>query len=352
MRDARIYGVYFRPHDFMHRSGLEPLVEAVGAVPIVHGCYWKKWGRWHWRLESALRKWGQRYYGSEWNYLLPFWDEHRIARQIREPGSVVHFLFAEFAGPRRSDCFHRRGVRVAGTFHASPRRQEQVCGGIRLEAYDAISVVSNGQRAWFVGKGYPPSRIFLTLHGVDAAYFKPDPARPPTPDDQPLMGLLVGSTERDHELAAAVMNALPDGVMTLYVATKPYPHPAYRGIRNVILYPHLSDEDLLRAYQKADLLVMPLLDATANNAVLEAMACGTPVVTNRTCGAADYIEPNGGWIVEDACVDAWVEILCAISRAREQLPAKRAQARAWAERFHWPNLVPQYKALYAAALAP
>ncbi len=351
MDEGPVYAVYFRPDDFAGRSGLEPLAEAVGAIPIRHGCFWKKWGRLNWRIEAALRRWGQRYYGSEWNYLAPIWDEWRIARRVRESNAVVHFLFAEFAGVCHPRFFRARRARLVGTFHASPRRQERVCGKMRLDAYDAISVVSSGQRDWFDARGFPKDRLFVTLHGVDTDYFRPTDDRHPTPENQPLRGLLVGATERDHEMAAAVMQALPDGLMTLDVATKPYPHPAYRDVPNVRLLSHMDDAALLRAYQSADLLVMPLLDATANNAILEAMACGTPVVTNRTCGTADYVDPSGGWVVESHSIEVWVETLRRIALARDALASKRNQARAWAERLDWKHLVPQYRALYRAAVA-
>lgn len=349
MGESDLYAVYFRPDDFARRSGLEPLAEALGATPITHGCFWKTWGRVNWRVEAALRAWGRRYYGSEWNYLAPWWDEYRIARRIHGVDPVVHFLFAEFAGPRRARPFRRRGARIVGTFHTSPRRQERVCGDMHLDVYDAISVVASGQRAWFESQGFPSNRIVLTLHGVDTDYFKPDPARKPTAETGPLRALLVGATERDHEMAAAVMNALPDGIMTLSVATKPYPHPAYRDGRNVQLLPRLDDGALLRAYQAADVLMMPLLDATANNAILEAMACGTPVITNRTCGTDDYVVPSGGWVVEPNTREAWIETVIAISSDRAALAARRAQARAWAERLSWSNLIHQYRALYEAA---
>lgn len=352
MHEGPVYAVYFRPADFAGRSGLEPLVEVMGARPIKHGCFWRAWGGFHWRMENLLRTWGQRYYGSEWNYLAPIWDEWRIARRVREPNALVHFLFAEFAGVRKAGSFRARHIRLAATFHTSPRRQDRVCGHMRLEVYDAISVVASGQRAWFESRGYPSHRILLTLHGVDTGYFRPDPDRSPTPEDRPLRGLLVGATERDHEMAAQVMRALPHGVMTLDVATKPYPHPAYQDVPNVRLLSHQDDAALLRAYQSADLLMMPLLDATANNAILEAMACGTPVVTNRTCGTADYVDPSGGWVVEPHTRDAWVETLRRIASERDVLLAKRVQARAWAERLDWNNLLPQYRALYRAARAP
>ncbi len=345
-----VYAIYFRPGDFARRSGLEPLAEAVGAHKITHGCFWRAGRRVNWRVEEALKRWGQSYYGSQWNYLAPVWDEVRIARRMTERPSVAHFLFAEFAGPRRAAPFRARGARVVGTFHASPRRQPVVSAGAHLEAYDCISVVARSQRSFFEARGYPAERIFVTLHGVDTDYFQPDWNRAEAPTDRPLRGLLVGSTERDHSLMASVMKSLPRDCLQLDVATKPNPHPAYTGLANVNMLPHLDDAALLRAYQQADILVMPLLDATANNALLEAMACGTPVLTNRTSGTADYVDGSGGVVVEEHTVEAWVAAIRALASDRAGLQARRAPARAWAERLSWASVAPQYHALYAAAM--
>jgi glycosyltransferase involved in cell wall biosynthesis len=61
----------------------------------------------------------------------------------------------------------------------------------------------------------------------------------------------------------------------------------------------LSDEKLLREYATADALLLPLSDATANNAILEAMACGLPVfsvdvggVSEMTATAACLVAPG------------------------------------------------------------
>jgi glycosyltransferase involved in cell wall biosynthesis len=346
MNDS-LYAVYFRPPDFMQRSGLAPLAEAVGAHPLTHGCFWRDWGRWHWRLEEGLRRWGQHYYGSRWNYLAPWLDEWRLASHLPRASSLVHFLFAEFAGPRRAGPFRRRGARIVGTFHTSPRRLEQVIGSVHLEVYDAISVVAEGQRAYFLERGFPAERLFLTLHGVDTDYFHPDARRGATPDNEPLKGLLVGATERDHAFAAKLMAALPAGLLHLSVATKPSEHPVYRSLRNVTLLPHLNDEAMLKAYQEADLLVMPLMDATANNAILEAMACGTPVMTNRTSGTNNYVDPSCNVVMEEKVVEGWMDVLMKIAADRSGLLERRRRVRAWAETLSWAAVAPQYRAMYA-----
>jgi glycosyltransferase involved in cell wall biosynthesis len=343
-----VYAIYFRPADFARRSGLEPLAEAVGAVKLTHGCFWRSGARINWRVEEALKRWGTSYFGSPWNYLMPVWDEYRLAAGMRGP-CIAHFLFAEFAGPRRAGPFRRRGARVVGTFHASPRRQEQVNGRMPVHVYDCISVVARAQQPFFEARGVPRERIFFTPHGVDTNYFAPDPNRVANLEG-PLRGLLVGSTERDHAFAAALMRALPPGMMHLAVATKPHPHPAYRDARNVMLVPHLDDAGLVRAYQQADLLVMPMLDATANNAMLEAMACGTPVLTNRTSGTADYVDPTCNDILEGKDIDAWCGRVLHWHRHRDALAARRSAVRRWAESLSWERVAPAYRAMYARAM--
>ena len=51
---------------------------------------------------------------------------------------------------------------------------------------------------------------------------------------------------------------------------------------------NLSSEELRAVYQKADILLLTLVDATANCALLEGMACGIPVIVTDVGGVRDY----------------------------------------------------------------
>jgi len=49
----------------------------------------------------------------------------------------------------------------------------------------------------------------------------------------------------------------------------------------------------------ADAFVLPTLYDPLSNAVLEALACGLPVVTSRRCGAGELVVAHGaGWICD------------------------------------------------------
>lgn len=59
-------------------------------------------------------------------------------------------------------------------------------------------------------------------------------------------------------------------------------------------------EDVRPWYAAADVFVLPTLYDPLPNAVLEAMACGLPVITSTTCGAAELIDEGREGCVRDA----------------------------------------------------
>lgn len=64
--------------------------------------------------------------------------------------------------------------------------------------------------------------------------------------------------------------------------------------RRVRWHAQISDEELRGLYQKSDLLFMPLRESTANNGLLEAMACALPVITTRIGGVPEYFQEGAG----------------------------------------------------------
>lgn len=69
---------------------------------------------------------------------------------------------------------------------------------------------------------------------------------------------------------------------------------------NVIHPGKISEETLIEYYSLADFCFKPVKFATANNAILEAMAMGKVTITNRIDGISDYLDNSCGYLAKVA----------------------------------------------------
>lgn len=67
---------------------------------------------------------------------------------------------------------------------------------------------------------------------------------------------------------------------------------------NVLITGPLYGRDKLEAYIDAEVYVLPSRYETFPMTVLEAIACGTPIILTQSCGLADFVEDNVGLICE------------------------------------------------------
>ena len=65
-------------------------------------------------------------------------------------------------------------------------------------------------------------------------------------------------------------------------------YPWLKGDYADVGHQNVSDEKLRDFYQKSYLLLMPMESCSANNSLVEALACGLPVVTTAIGGIEDY----------------------------------------------------------------
>jgi glycosyltransferase involved in cell wall biosynthesis len=115
----------------------------------------------------------------------------------------------------------------------------------------------------------------------------------------------------------------------------------------------ISDQErLARLYAAADVLVAPFIEDNLPNVVLEALACGTPVVAFSAGGITDAVEhQRNGILVPVGDADALAEgIAWALDPARK--PALDAAARATAlSRFDIVQCARAYRDLFAEIIA-
>jgi glycosyltransferase involved in cell wall biosynthesis len=86
--------------------------------------------------------------------------------------------------------------------------------------------------------------------------------------------------------------------------------------------------DPMRAYQSAELFVLPTLEDGLPFVLPEAMACGLPVIVTDQCGAGECVrEDREGWIVPAADAEALAAALEKALARRKDLPEMGRNAR-------------------------
>jgi glycosyltransferase involved in cell wall biosynthesis len=115
--------------------------------------------------------------------------------------------------------------------------------------------------------------------------------------------LLKETIERLSDLASRVTFHLvvPEFARTLDA------HYSLATFDNVRWYSGLSDTALRDLYRRADLMFLPLIDSTANNSLLEAMAVGLPLVVSDVGGVRDYLDEDCAVFVSPNTAEAAAE---------------------------------------------
>ncbi len=160
--------------------------------------------------------------------------------------------------------------------------------------------------------GVPTERIRLVYHGVDSKQFSSgncERLREPVRDrlgicENETVFLFVGHNFRLKGLATAVraidrLAAEGHRVRLLVVGGKRHnkvPHPAHRAAVTMVG----PVDDPMPYYAAADAVVLPTFYDSFGLVVLEAAACGLPIVTTRMAGASELLS-NGrdGYVISN-----------------------------------------------------
>lgn len=136
----------------------------------------------------------------------------------------------------------------------------------------------------------PNAKIAFIRHGVDLDFFKP---KPELINKNKI--ICIGHYLRDFECLQLVYRNLkayfPELELHLII---PKQHRSTENLQKINqsegVYWHegLTDLELLRFYQSSVLMLMPMKNSGANTAIVQAISCGTPIVTTDCGGIRSY----------------------------------------------------------------
>jgi UDP-glucose:(heptosyl)LPS alpha-1,3-glucosyltransferase len=213
--------------------------------------------------------------------------------------------------------------------------------------------------------GVTPERIRVIYNGLDRQQFRPleDAAlkalrpRLGAPPDSGIV-LFVGSGFKRKGLTYLIeaFGSLKDRQSVLWVVGKGNPAPYRRlagrlGCAGRVRF-WGSQAEVASFYQAATVLALPTLYDPCSNVVLEALACGTPVVTTAANGAGEFLTPglSGEILAQPDDVAGLAQALDVyLERGRD--PVKRRAAQEAVAHLSWEATVAQTLAVLEEAAA-
>jgi glycosyltransferase involved in cell wall biosynthesis len=271
------------------------------------------------------------------------------AALVHRDWDVLHALY----GDEQLDLLLRyrawlRGPLVA-SFHLPSRRVAHRFEIIQPDAgekIDAAIVLASDQIASFerwIGAG----KVVYVPHGIDTFRFCPGER---TMQRSRLRLISVGEHMRDWNVIHRVVDecyyhSLP---VDFDIVTTRQSRAHFTGCSNVTLHSEIPESELIALYQEADALIIPMIDATANNSVLEALACGTPVISTRVGGLPDYVTEKCGWLFAPGEIDGILDLIKGMSADPSLAESRRHEARWQALKFDWQEIASRLFVIYSA----
>ncbi|BDI60730.1 glycosyltransferase [Qipengyuania nanhaisediminis] len=232
------------------------------------------------------------------------------------------------------------------------------------ECADGILAVSEALREEMVDIGMPRDKIAVHYTGLDRDRFRPlehtrlraqlgEALGFVIPDNAPLLSCVGALIERKgQDIAIAALAEVEGARLILVGKGDDRAHLAELardlGLADRVHFAGSLDHDLLPLVLSAsDVMVLPTVNEGLANAWVEALACGTPVVTCDVGGARELIRSDTAGRLVDRTPEA---VAAGINEVLNNPPLRRNVA-ACAERFSWATNAAELAAHYDRLVA-
>jgi glycosyltransferase involved in cell wall biosynthesis len=286
------------------------------------------------RLELALRERGHeldlavidRRAGGRRRYLDLLRYARAVARRRRPDVVYAHFLVP--AGLIAS--LASRATPLVVTAHGQDVQNIGSIRGVRRatrwvvrRAAAVVAVSSYLQRELEAKVPEAHGKTEVVDCGVDLERFRPEPR---SPDPGPAFVCIGSLTARKNVLRLArAFERLGEGTLT-FVGDGPL-RAQLAGRPGIVLAGRVPHDEIPAWIARADVVCGPSLVEPFGQALLEALACGRPVVATRIGGPPEFVPPEAGVLVDPLDEEALADAL----RAASDLPVPNEAARVAAE---------------------
>jgi glycosyltransferase involved in cell wall biosynthesis len=258
---------------------------------------------------------------------------------------LIHYLDGEHSAQYLPRFRRRRLLRakLIGSYHQPPEVLDTLVNRSIVSQLDFATVVSPVQLPYFrdlLGE----ERVRLILHGIDVDFFRP--AAAPRVAGK-FRCITVGHYLRDYRALGETARKL-EGTREIEFHVVSSQAAALVGRPNVTIHRGIDDDALLKIYQQSDVLFIPLLQSTCNNAILEAIACGLPVISTALPSVQAYLPGGEAVLLKENDPDLLSDAVLRLAHHPEERRRMGNAARRRAEELDWRRIAPEFAAIYSS----
>ncbi|MDZ4758374.1 MAG: glycosyltransferase family 4 protein [Bacteroidota bacterium] len=270
-------------------------------------------------------------------------DISLIKKMYSQKGGIAHYLNGE--RDVRFGTFFKgvRGWKFTASFHEPPSAIHAEIKDFKyLKKLDGAIAVGMNQLN-LLNEVLGGKAVQYIPHGIDTNFFTPVHE-----EWEQFTCLFVGIHLRDFEvlsqLAFELKKRFPKFKLRAvirkdYMALLP-------KIDYVEVYSGISDEKLRELYRSSSLLLLPLKDVTACNAILEALACGLPIVTTDILGNRGYLDESCSFMIKNNNMHDTIDVVTQLFNDESLNKQMRKNARIQAAKFSWEQVAKEMVLYY------
>lgn len=296
--------------------------------------------------QKVLNRVARTFAASQWYRLTSLELEWLLIQRLYQSRpDLIHFLWAERDLGYIDLLASASSLPICCTFHSCPEELPEVFPHRkRLKNLSGIIIMSETQRPFFEACGVASHKIHCIPHGIDTDFFIP---LNNSKTSNKFELLSVGSYKRNFSLlreSAIKLRKYPD-IYVKIISSEGFRH-YFSDLDNVEFISGLTDLELLAAYQSASCLLLTVENATANNALLEGLACGLPIIAEDIGGISEYTNSDCALLTEPRNADLLVESIVRLAESSSKRDEMSRAARARALELAWEKVAKMTEKLY------
>lgn len=263
-----------------------------------------------------------------------------IKSSLQNP-DLIHYLDGDHTTFMLPLIKEKLNTKIVATYHQPKKILRKIISKDVIKKLDHIILVSASQKEVFA-KYVPDDKISVILHGVNTEQYKPSDTKEEKSKSTKTC-LIIGSWLRDWETIQQITTNMPEVTFVIISTSSSVPKGP-----NIMIYKDITDDVYLKILHKADILLMPLLDSTANNGILEGIACGLPVITTDLESTKEYL--NNDCALFCKTHSEYVDAIRKLSKNKKKRVEMGKASRKRALELDWKKSTKQIENIYSEIL--